>query len=70
MVAEKLEGDFVLSAVCAEADKTVTITDKVFSVRYLCYAEETAGRRSSDTTFYNHMVAFRQLKLTLGFLQE
>ena len=46
MVAKKVEGDFVLCAVCAEAEKTVTITDKVFSVKHLRYAEETAGRRA------------------------
>jgi hypothetical protein len=68
-VAKRIQGDFVLCAVCAEAEKTVTITDKVCSVRYLRYTEETAGRRAYDATFYNHMVALRQLKLTPGFLQ-
>jgi hypothetical protein len=70
VVAKRVEGDFVLCVVCYEAEKTVIITDKVFPVRYLPYAEETVGRRAYDTTFYNHMVALRKLKLTLGFLQE
>jgi hypothetical protein len=70
VVAKRIGRDFVLCAVFAEAEKTVTITDKVFSVRYLRYAEETAGRRTYDTTFYNQLMALRQLKLTLGFLQE
>lgn len=70
MVVKRNGEDFVLCAVFAEAEKTVTIPDKVFSVRYLRYAEETAGLRVCDTTFYNRMVALRQLKLNLGFLQE
>lgn len=69
MVAKRNGEDFVLCAVFAEAEKTVTIPDTVFSARYLRYAEETAGRRAYDTTFYSHMVALRQLKSTLGFLQ-
>jgi len=49
VVAKSNGEDFVLCAVFAEAEKTVTIPDKVFSVRYLLYAEETAGRRAYGT---------------------